>query len=81
MLTMTTDDALTPLASLLLETLRSTGGAWLTRQEIAGKIGRPARLTPRDVSLLNELVRKGLVEVRSHPRGPIQMAFIYRAKG
>lgn len=77
---MTKDDTLSPLAKLLLETLQATGGAWLTRLEIAQKIGRPDRLIPRDIDMLNLLVTRGLVEVQNHPRGPIQAEYIYRVK-
>jgi predicted transcriptional regulator len=76
---MTHEETLTPLALVILNALRSTGGAWLTRLEIAQRIGRPNRATPLDIDILNQLVRMGLIEVQQHSRGVVQVEYVYRA--
>lgn len=75
-----TEDTLTPLATVILNTLRAKK-AWLTRSEIAQAIGRPNKATPRDIEMLNLLVSRGLVEVQQHSRGVVQVEYIYRAMG
>lgn len=68
----------TNLKDFILQTLRTNGG-WMSRQEIATAIGRPGRISPYDIKLLNELVDSGLVEKSARPRGPVQRAHTYRA--
>jgi hypothetical protein len=71
---------LTPLAVFILDTLEARRGVWLTRQEIASAIGRPARLTPHDIDLLETLVTAGRVEKSERQTGVVQTAYIYRIK-
>jgi hypothetical protein len=63
---------LTGIAQSLLAALRSDQD-WITRREIARNMGR-AKLLPYHVTLLNDLVKQGLVEVhveqRPTRRGP-----------
>lgn len=68
------------LKTYILETLRTHGG-WMSRQEIATAIGRPGRISPYDIDLLNQLVEAGDVELSERPTGPVQRALTYRAAG
>ncbi len=74
-----TKEELSPLAAVLLDTLRAAGGVWLTRLEIAQRIGRPAKMQPRDIDTLQELADRGLIEVSHRIRGVAQTEYIYRA--
>ena len=72
---------LTPLAKLLNETIASAGD-WVTRRDIAFAIGRPnGRLTPYDISVLDNLEAAGQVEIRQEKTGTVRFEFQYRAKG
>lgn len=69
---------MTDLKNLIFETIRANGG-WMSRQEIATAIGRPGRISPYDIKLLNDLVEAGLLETSERPTGPVQRALTYRA--
>ncbi|NDJ60338.1 MAG: hypothetical protein GYB67_04385 [Chloroflexi bacterium] len=69
----------TPLAEKLLEVVRSKGGAWMNRREIASVLGRPEVLSPYDIKLLDQLIAAGHIEKREFPIGPVQKEFRYRS--
>lgn len=73
-------DELTPLAKKLIETLEQSGEEWLTRREIAARLGRPGVLPPYDVQLLEKLVQDGLVEKQQQSRGVVLFEYTYRLK-
>lgn len=67
-------------AKRLLEGLQAAGGQWLSRSELAERIGRK-RLFAYDVQLLAELIHQELIEARKRPReGFIPFEWEYRAK-
>ena len=71
--------ALTPLGERLLEILRGSG-EWMSRGEIAREIGRPTRLTPYDVQVLEDLADDNLIQIDSRKIGAVRTEYIYRAK-
>lgn len=67
-------------AQKLLEGLQAAEGQWVSRSELAERIGRK-RLFAYDVQLLADLIHRGLVESRKRPReGFIPYEWEYRAK-
>lgn len=76
---MPTPAELTPLAVKILETVQAAGGVWITRLDIAQRIGRPNRLTPRDIQMLNYLVAMGLIEESRRTIGVVQEEYVYKA--
>jgi len=72
---------LTPLAQLLMDTIVSAGD-WTTRKDIAFAIGRPnGKLTPYDISVLDNLESAGRIEIRQVKTGAVRFEFQYRGKG
>ena len=72
-------DHVTPLGEKLLEVVRGASGSWVNRRYIAVQLGRPTRLTPHDVNLLQVLVDEGLIEISRKSTGPVRTEYIYRA--
>ncbi|WP_169239874.1 hypothetical protein [Candidatus Roseilinea sp. NK_OTU-006] len=69
------------LERVLLQALHSCPGCWLSRREIADRIGRPnGKLLAYDRKLLQRLASRGLIEVQLSRRGVVQREYIYRAK-
>lgn len=68
-----------PLQEALLKAVRSAGGAWLSRREIAKRINRPGRLNPYDVQILEQLASDGYIETSKRIRGTVLEERIYRA--
>jgi hypothetical protein len=68
-----------PLQEAILKAVRSSGAAWLSRQEIAKRINRPTRLNPYDVEMLEGLVRDGYIEASTRIRGTVMKQRLYRA--
>lgn len=73
-----TETGLSQLARKLLEALNDAGGEWLTRNEIAEKIGRRGRLNPYDTQLLDQLVSDGLAEMDNRLLAAVKTERIYR---
>lgn len=69
----------TELSEHLLSTLRGNGG-WMNRRELGLAIGRPARLTPYDLVLIEEMIAAGLIEVDQRIAGAVRREWVYRAK-
>lgn len=69
---------LTDLQRVLLGALRGKG--WQTRRNLADAIGRPTRLNPHDVEMLERLVKTGTVvkSQRIRPGTTVQQEYIYR---
>lgn len=66
-------------AANLLSALRSRRGEWLTRNTLADMTGK-RRLSPNDVHHLENMVRDGVIEVRTLPGpGVSGVMFEYRA--
>lgn len=71
-------DRITPLGNLLRGVLQAEAGKWLTRNQIAEKLGR-SRLTPYDIATLEYLANQGLIEARQATRGVIGKRWEYRS--
>lgn len=69
----------TELSELILTTLRGNGG-WMTRRELGKAIGRPVRLLPYDLLLIEEMVAAGKIETDQRLSGPVRREWVYRAK-
>ena len=68
----------TPQSNFILKTLQSHG-VWMTRTEIATKIGKKV-LNKWDMALLDLLISQRLVEVEKQKfQGGIGFAWMYRA--
>lgn len=77
MLTMTFEN-LTPRQAALLEALQ--GGEWMTRQQLADATGK-RMLSPNDRNHLDELERRGLIEIDKQPiNAPQRFEYIYRLR-
>ena len=69
------------LADLIVEVLRSANGEWMTRKQIAQKIGRPnGVLLPYDVTVLGALVDDGSVSMVRRAIGAVKTEHIYRVE-
>ena len=76
---MSTGDQVTGRALEMLEALRSSG-EWMSRVQVARASGKK-RLIPYDVELLQQMVEKGLLEIRQRESAtPIGIAYEYKAK-
>lgn len=70
---------MTELSAHILKTLRSNGG-WMSRRELGLAIGRPVRLTPYDLQLVDEMIAAGVIEADKRVAGPVRREYVYRAK-
>ena len=70
----------TELSEHILATLRDNGD-WMTRRELGLAIGRPVRLTPYDLELIEGMAKQGLIEIAKRPAGPVRMEYVYRSVG
>lgn len=62
----------------LLEALRPASGEWLSRSEIAGRLGK-RRLNPTDIAILSMLAQVKKIEEREVPtNAPSGRRFEYR---
>lgn len=70
---------MTPLQDVLLDALRGAKG-WITRKGVSNAIGRPNRLNPHDIVMLERLVDAGIVKrsQRIRPGTTVQQEYIYR---
>jgi DNA-binding IclR family transcriptional regulator len=75
---MTIQEELTPLARLILRTIQDANGDWLSRKEIAQRIGRPKR-SSYDIDVLNDLVQRGYLEERESLTGVVKTVKQYRS--
>ena len=76
-----TDPKLTEHAQSLLDFIRTQGGEWVTRSDLA-KHQDKKRLNVWDVKLLSDLAEADLIETRQvDAPGPIGYEWQYRAKG
>lgn len=71
-------DNLTDLQAIILNVLREHGG-WMKRSELATYLGRPSRLVPHDIDMLEGLVTIGLVEREKREIGTVKTVAVYRA--
>jgi hypothetical protein len=76
---MTTKEELTDLQQLLLDVLERNSD-WMTRSQIADAIERPNRLNPHDVSMLDDMAEKGIIDVTERKIGAVKTEYIYKAK-
>lgn len=75
-----TSDKLTPLGKYLLEAIENADGEWLTRRDLAVRIGRPTRLNPYDVQVLDDLAAQGLIEMSEKVTGTVRKEYVYRTR-
>lgn len=69
------------LADLILDVLRGANGEWMTRKQIAQKIGRAnGVLLPYDVTVLGTLVESGSVSMGRRSIGAVKIEHIYRVE-
>lgn len=69
------------VADVMLAVLRAASGGWLTRKEIATKMGRPnGTLLPHDVDVLGGLVAGGSVKQERRSIGLVKQEYIYRVE-
>lgn len=71
-------DRITPLGNVLRGVLQAESGKWLTRAQIAEKLGR-SRLTPYDIAILEYMANVGIIEAREAARGVAGKRWEYRA--
>ncbi|MEP7294517.1 MAG: hypothetical protein ABI835_22200, partial [Chloroflexota bacterium] len=73
------DNDLTPHAYALLKVLQE-GQSWVTRAELARALGK-SRLLDYDLTLIEKLAVKGVIEIRRRRTAKKNMLFEYKAKG
>lgn len=72
-------NSLTEVQKVFLDVLQANRG-WMTRSEIAAASGMTTKPFGKFyVALLDDLVDKGLVEVKTEKRGIVMQTFLYRA--
>lgn len=77
---MPTVDKLRPLEQRILAVIQGQGGEWVTREQVARLLGRPARIQPSDIAALDRLTMLGLLEAQEAPRGVAGVRWEYRVK-
>ncbi len=76
---MTAENEISARARKMLVAIQASG-EWMSRVQVARASGKK-RLIPYDVDLLQQMVEKGLIEIRQRASAtPIGIAYEYKAK-
>lgn len=75
-----TSENLSPLEQRIIATLEESRDEWLSRSQIAERIGRTNGYTQNDVRALKTLLERGRIEVRETVIGVAKSMYEYRAK-
>lgn len=75
-----TSENLSPLEQRIITVLEDSPDEWLSRSQIAERIGRTNGYTQNDVRALNMLLERGRIEIRETVIGVAKSMYEYRAK-